>query len=112
MTNGYYANSIRDYLLRLGQTPNRVYEHSDNVEHDLNDSLRQLSRTRIALSLRQLRAANGFTYAQVQTDTGLTQQALFDVEFGDRRLSIMELSLLVTCYKVTLSDILGVDIEL
>ena len=66
--------------------------------------------------MQYLRLANPLAHhligvAQVQTDTGLTQQLLFDVEFGQKRLNLDELELLAACYRVTVSDILGIDIE-
>ncbi len=106
-----HSNSIRESLLRLDFTPSRVTQDADLPDPGLHDSLRKLSRARISLTLRQLRAALGLTYAQVQTDTGLSQQLLFDVEFGERRLSLDELYLLADCYKVSVNDVLGVNID-
>lgn len=111
MTDDYYSDSIRESLLRLDRTPTRATGDLERVEPGLHDSLRKLSRTRVALILRQLRAAHGLTYAQVQTDTGLSQQVLFDVEFGKHRLTLDELTLLASCYKTSVNDILGVEIE-
>ena len=107
----HYTSTIREALLRLDFTPSRVTEGVSAAEPAVNDSLRKLSRSRVALILRQLRAANGMTYAQVQSDTGLSQQLLFDMEFGERRLTLDELSMLATCYNASVDDILGVTIE-
>jgi transcriptional regulator with XRE-family HTH domain len=70
-----------------------------------------VARSRISQTLRQLRAANGLSYAQVQSNTGLSQQLLYDVEYGDRRLTLDELRLLADCYHVAVNDLLGIDLE-
>ena len=111
MVSDYHSKNIQESLARLERTPSRVTAAPDNIEPDQYESLRLQSRTRIALMLRHLRGIHGLTYAQVQTDTGLSQQVLFDVEFGERRLSLSELALLAACYQVSINDILGVDIE-
>ena len=111
MSSDIHARRIRESLLRLDQTPTRVTQESRTDEVDLSESLRRLARARVALMLRQLRAAYGLTYSQVQADTGLAQQVLFDVEFKDRRLTLAELRLLAECYKISISDILGVDVD-
>ena len=54
---------------------------------------------------------DGLTYDEVQAETGLSQQTLFDVEYKTRRLTLAELRLLAACYDVGVSDILGVEIE-
>jgi hypothetical protein len=107
----YHSDSFRESLLRLDHTPRRVTQDSDLPDPELHASLRKLSRARVALTLRQLRAALGLSYAQVQTDTGLSQQLLFDMEFGERRLTLHELNVLAECYNVSINDILGVTIE-
>lgn len=107
----YHSDSFRESLLRLDHTPTRVTQDADLPDPGLHDSLRKLSRARVALTLRQLRAGMGLSYAQVQTDTGLPQQLLFDVEFGERRLTLNELHTLAECYKVSVDDILGVTVE-
>lgn len=120
MARDFLSNQLRDALLRLDQLPERVIEPSATPEHeasipsgivDVRESVRRLSRARVALLLRQIRAAAGMTYAQVQTDTGLSQQLLFDVEFKDRRLTLGELRILADCYHVSVNDILGADVE-
>ena len=109
--SGQYTDSIRESLLRLDFTPMRVTEEVGAAEPAINDSLRKLSRARVALILRQLRAAHGLSYAQVQTDTGLSQQLLFDMEFGDARLTLDQLIRLADCYNISVDDILGINIE-
>jgi hypothetical protein len=51
------------------------------------------------------------TYAQIQTQTGFSQQFLFDIEFKDRRLTLDELRTLAQCYGVHVNDLLGVEVE-
>ncbi len=111
MARDFLANQLRDALLRLDQLPERAGEPLAAPEPDIRESVRRLSRARIALLLRQIRAAKALTYSQVQTDTGLSQQLLFDVEFKDRRLTLDELRLLAECYDVSVNDILGIDID-
>ena len=111
MSDDFHSTSIEEALLKLERMPARVTKTTEAIDKDQYQSLRQLARSRVALALRQLRAANGLSYAQVQTDTGLSQQLLFDVEFGERRLTIDELKLLADCYGASIDDILGVNIE-
>ncbi len=111
MARDFFLQQIRDSLLRLDQLPERVVEPTSLPEPDVRASVRYLSRGRVALLLRQVRAAQGLTYSQVQTDTGLSQQLLFDVEFKDRRLTLDELRLLAECYGLYINDILGIDLE-
>ena len=81
------------------------------TERHIRDSVRMLSRQRVSDLLRQLRAASGLSYQQINEVTGLSQQLLFDVEFRDRRLTLDELRRLLACYQVSVDDILGVDID-
>jgi uncharacterized protein (DUF3084 family) len=111
MEGDFYSNSIRETRHQLDQMPSRVTQGTQQTDPDLYESLRRLSRSRVAFLLRQLRAAHGLSYAQVQANTGLSQQLLFDVEFKEHRLSLDELRALAACYKASVSDILGVDIE-
>jgi hypothetical protein len=111
MTQDFLVRRIRESLLRLSNISVRTAEPVQEVESSIRDSIRNLARSRVSLLLRQLRAAHNLTYAQVQTNTGLSQQLLFDVEFKDRRLTLDELRRLAACYQVSVSDILGVDIE-
>lgn len=102
---------IRESLARLSRTPDRTTEPYRETERHIRDSIRQVSRARISDLLRQLRAAQGYSYAQVQADTGLAQQLLFDVEFKDRRLTLDQLRRLAQCYHVSVEDLLGIDLE-
>jgi hypothetical protein len=111
MAQDFLVRRIRESLLRLSNLSVRTAEPLQEAESSVRDSIRSLSRSRVSLLLRQLRAAHNLTYAQVQANTGLSQQLLFDVEFKDRRLTLDELRRLAACYQVSVSDILGADIE-
>ena len=80
-------------------------------EAKVRQAVNQAARSRVAATLRQLRAARGLSYDAVRTQTGLSQQFLYDVEYRDRRLTLDELRLLATCYGVSADDVLGVDTE-
>lgn len=80
-------------------------------EAKVRQAVNQAARSRVAATLRQLRAARGLSYDAVRTQTGLSQQLLYDVEYRDRRLTLDELRLLATCYGVSADDVLGVDTE-
>jgi hypothetical protein len=111
MINDSLVKRIRDAVLRMAETPHRAVVVAEESEDRARASVRQLARSRVSHLLRQLRAAHGLTYAQVQEQTGLTQQLLFDVEYKDRRLTLEELRALATCYNVTVNDLLGIDLE-
>jgi len=102
---------IRDTVLRLAHSPKRVLEPVDEAEITARNAVRQLARSRISAILRQLRATHGYTYAEVQDKTGLSQQLLFDVEYKERRLTLDELRLLAQCYEIGVNDVLGIDLE-
>ena len=102
---------IRESLNWMRRTPTRNSAPYQKTERNIRDSIRQLSRQRVSDLLRQLRAAQGLTYEQVNEQTGLTQQLLFDVEFKDRRLTLDEIRRLSDCYQVSISDLLGIDID-
>ncbi|MEZ4711379.1 MAG: helix-turn-helix transcriptional regulator [Caldilineaceae bacterium] len=108
----------RDLLARLKQTvrkamgiPVATEERINALEYDMRDAVRQLARSRVSTALRQLRAARGLSYAEVQAATGLSQQLLWDVEYGVRRLTLAELKQLAACYALEVDDILGIDLE-
>lgn len=111
MEDDSLARSIRESIWKLTRSPARTTTPFQKAEQNQRDSIRALSRSRVSQILRQLRAAHGYSYAQVQTDTGLSQQVIFDVEFKDRRLTIDELRRLAECYEVSVNDILGVDVD-
>ncbi len=102
---------LRESLTWLTQAPDPIAAPPDDPQQRVRDALRVLSRSRVSELLRQLRAALGLSYAEVQLATGLSQQMLYDVEFKDRRLTLEELRLLADCYGVGVNDLLGVDID-
>jgi hypothetical protein len=102
---------IRESLNWLRRTPTRTSAPFQKSERNIRDSIRQLSRQRVSDLLRQLRAAHALSYEQVNEQTGLSQQLLFDVEFKDRRLSLDEIRRLAECYHVSVDDLLGIDID-
>jgi len=79
-------------------------------EAKVRASVSQSARSRVSATLRQLRAARGLSYDAIREHTGLTQQLLYDVEYGNRRLTLDELILLAECYGVSADDILGVEV--
>jgi hypothetical protein len=111
LTNEGLVQQIRDLVLRMARTPTRPLEPVEEQSDQTRESVRQLARSRVSLLLRQLRAAQGLTYAAIQEQTGFPQQMLYDVEYKDRRLSLDELRTLAQCYNITINDILGVDID-
>ena len=98
-------------VARLQQPVERVTIPPDTTFTDARESIRSLSRSRVSSLLRQLRAVHGYSYAEVQTKTGLSQQLLFDVEYKDRRLTLEQLGALAACYQVSTGDILGIELE-
>jgi hypothetical protein len=102
---------IRESLNWLRRTPTRTSTPFQKSERNIRDAIRQLSRQRVSDLLRQLRAAHGLSYEQVNERTGLSQQLLFDVEFKDRRLSLDEIRRLAECYQVSVDDLLGIDVD-
>jgi ribosome-binding protein aMBF1 (putative translation factor) len=102
---------IRESLNWLRRTPTRTSTPYQKSERNIRDAIRQLSRQRVSDLLRQLRAAQGLSYEQVNERTGLSQQLLFDVEFKDRRLSLDEIRRLADCYQVSVDDLLGIEID-
>lgn len=103
---------LRESVIQMRKTPQRTT--TPVVQHEVNvrDAIRQLSRSRVSEILRQLRATRSLSYEQVRERTGLAQQLLYDVEYKDRRLTLLELTALARCYEVSINDILGVDVEL
>lgn len=102
---------IRDTVARLTHAPERALAPVEEQADKARLSVRQLARSQLSHLLRQLRATHGLTYAQIQEQTGLAQQLLFDVEYKARRLTLAELRLLLQCYDVSVNDILGIDLE-
>jgi len=102
---------LKEMVARLHQPVDRVTTPPDTTFSDARESIRELSRSRVSLMLRQLRAVHGFSYEEVQEKSGLSQQLLFDVEYKDRRLRMDQLGLLADCYGVSPGDILGIELE-
>ena len=111
MSYNYLVQSMKTSMAKLRFGPQRVSEPVEEVEVDARESVRQLSRNRVASLLRQLRAVHGFSYAQIQDETGLSQQLLFDMEYKDRRLTLDELRSLAHLYQVSPGDILGIELD-
>ena len=111
MSYNYLVQSMKSSMAKLRFGPQRVTEPVEDVEVDARDSVRQLSRNRVAALLRQLRAVHGFSYAEIQEQTGLRQQLLFDLEFKEQRLTLDEIRLLAELYQVSPGDILGIDMD-
>ncbi len=103
---------MREGVLRLSDNrQRRVTPTIDDTPERTRQAIRSLARSRVSAILRQLRAAHGLTYEEIQQRTGLSQQLLFDVEFKERRLSLDELRRLADCYETGVSDILGIDVD-
>ena len=111
MAYDYYLQSLKEQIAKLRYGSQRVTEPVEEAAVDARASVRQLSRVRVAALLRKLRAVHGFTYTQIQNETGLSQQLLFDMEFKDRRLTLDELRLLTDLYGVSVGDVLGIEME-
>jgi hypothetical protein len=103
---------LQESVLRLAHSkPERVVPPIDDTPERTRAAVRLLARSRVGQTLRQLRAAHGLSYEQIQQQTGLSQQLLFDVEFRERRLTLDELRVFAACFGVGVNDILGVDID-
>jgi hypothetical protein len=111
MTDDGLVKQIRASVLRLASLPTRALEPVTESEDKTRDAVRQLARSQVSQLLRQLRAAYGLSYAQIQEQTGLTQQVLFDCEYRARRLTLDELRMLLNCYGISVNDLLGVDVD-
>ncbi len=102
---------LQESVLRLTSAPKRTIEYVDEATDRTRTAIRQLARSRVAQTVRQLRSAQGLSYEHVQARTGLSQQLLFDVEYKDRRLTLDEIRKLAACYEVSVGDILGIDLD-
>lgn len=109
--NDQLVKRIQETVRNLQRNKQRVLEPIDTGEEKLRSSLRTLARSHLSNMLRQLRATRGYTYEALAAETGLSQQVLFDVEYKERRLSLDELRILAACYRVSINDLLGVDID-
>ncbi len=103
---------LHEGVLRLSDSKQRrVTPTIDDTPERTRQAIRTLARSRVSAILRQLRAAHGLTYEEIQQRTGLSQQFLFDAEFKERRLNVDQLRRLADCYGASVNDILGVDVE-
>lgn len=109
--NDQLVKRLQETVRNLQRTQERVTTPIDTGEEKLRHSIRTLARTRLSNTLRQLRATRGYTYEALAAETGLSQQVLFDVEYKERRLSLDELRVLAACYRVSINDLLGVEID-
>lgn len=109
--NDQLVKRIQETVRNLQRGKERVITPINPGEEKLRQSLRTLARTRVSSMLRQLRAARGYTYEALAAESGLSQQLLFDIEYKERRLTLDELRILAACYQVSVSDLLGVDID-
>ncbi len=103
-------------LARLRTSLSPTSQPIDRLQPDPLDeakvraSVSQAARSRVSATLRQLRAARSLSYDAIRERTGLSQQLLYDIEYGDRRLTLDELILLAECYGVSADDVLGIDL--
>lgn len=111
LANDQLIKRLQETVRNLQRTKERVITPIDTSEEKLRQSIRTLARTRLSNTLRQLRAARGYSYEALAAETGLSQQFLFDIEYKERRLSLDELRILAACYRVSINDILGVEID-
>lgn len=105
------AKRIREAVLTLRHGNERMITPLDTQQETVLNAIRTLARSRVSSILRQLRAANGFSYDEVASQTDLSKQILFDVEYKERRLTLDELRRLADSYGVGVNDILGIDID-
>lgn len=112
LENDSLLQRMRENVLRLGHhKPASVVTPINDAPERTRQAVRLLARSRIAQVLRQLRAAHGLAYEDIQGRTGISQQTLFDLEFKERRLTLDELRLLAGCYDISVSDILGIELD-
>ena len=102
---------LKETVQRLSSEPQRAVQFVDEKTDKTRVAIRKLARSRVAQTIRQLRAAQGFSYEQVQYQTGLSQQLLFDAEYKEQRLTLEELRKLAACFGVSVGDILGIDLD-
>lgn len=81
------------------------------VQEQMRKSISTAAQNRIRCSLKQLRLAYGLSYADLQERTGLPQQLFWDLEYNEKRLTLSELQKIASCYQLSTSEILGVDID-
>lgn len=113
-----FRNRLDEITERFKQTRDRIDRIPSEreatvmvVEEQVRDAVAIAARSRVGQALKQLRLAHGYSYADLQQLTNLSQQLLWDVEYNERRLNLEELRVLAACYQIKPSDILGIDIE-
>lgn len=111
MADDSLLDRLKASVLRLSESGGRTVGTVDDTAERTRATVSTLARSRVSQILRQLRAAHGLSYEQIQQRTGLSQQLLFDVEYKDRRLTLGELRRLLDCYDIHVNDVLGVDVD-
>ncbi len=113
-----FRNRLEEISARFKQTSERMERiPSDReatvmvVEDQMRDAVAIAARSRVGQALKQLRLAHGYSYADLQQRTNLSQQLLWDIEYNERRLNLEELRILAGCYKIKAGDILGINID-
>lgn len=102
---------MRQNLLRVRRLT-EVAESRDDLEtRQVREAVRTLARNRVCTALRQLRAVHGLTYEELHARTGISQQRLWNVEYGDQRLTLEEVQQLAPCFNITVADLLGIDLD-
>lgn len=57
--------------------------------------------------IAELRKAQGLTQSELARAIGVSQQALFAYEWGDRRVSVLILARLANVFRVPIADLIG-----
>jgi len=63
--------------------------------------------TALGVHIASLRKAQGYTQAELARAIGVSQQALFAYEWGDRRVSVLILARLAKTFRVPIADLIG-----
>lgn len=102
---------MRQNLRRVQRLTDVAESRDDLALRQVRDAVRTLARNRVCTALRQLRAVHGLTYEDLQERTGISQQRLWNVEYGEQRLTLDELQRLAPCFNATVADFLGIDLD-
>ncbi|GFE79254.1 hypothetical protein GCM10011487_12540 [Steroidobacter agaridevorans] len=57
--------------------------------------------------ITQLRKSRGYTQAEFARALGVSQQAVFAYELGDRRASVMIVERIATLYRISVDEVIG-----
>ncbi|GFE87317.1 helix-turn-helix domain-containing protein [Steroidobacter agaridevorans] len=57
--------------------------------------------------ITQLRKSRGYTQAEFARALGVSQQAVFAYELGDRRASVMIVERIATLYRISMDEVIG-----